>query len=149
MKYFIRLRLGDSQSSSDAPEEVARRAWDKNVAAYGLRKEAILSLLPPGAKQLASETLHDGCVVAAEREGEEVRLHVDCRNNPWGQTGWVDLQFSGVTKHHPHDLSALIEDVWLYEEIDWLGEGCLEYRVLLEGSEFKVVASGVEITETN
>jgi hypothetical protein len=134
VKYFTRERYEAIQR--------AEGEWDQAADTYRQRLESISGALPPGARRLAEDLLHDARIEAIDRPGpRELRLTL---RRGYGPPGTVALHFSGVANATANAADSG-EDV-LYEEVDVAPAGFV-YRALLTRGELAVEAADVEVEE--
>lgn len=146
MRFFTRELYRAQQPDSGVPEDEARRAWMERCEELRLHMEAIRPRLSEAARSLSETTFHDGVIQSASQPSpDEVVLSIDASDNPWGPRGRFELIFRGVRR--VSDLTALVGDYWLYEEIDLHPQAAFVFSVLLGSSELEVVADDVEIRE--
>ncbi|MBN1429459.1 MAG: DUF4085 family protein [Anaerolineae bacterium] len=139
MNYFTRQRYQAIQGDS----RKAEREWDKACDAYRDYLASILSQLPPGSRDLAENTFHDGIIKELnELEPGSLQITIDASHNPWGPRGNFQLQFIGVSSLIVD--GTVVGDWWLYEELHLLEHG-FALHVLLETSEIIVEAADVTI----
>ncbi|BDI28987.1 hypothetical protein CCAX7_10380 [Capsulimonas corticalis] len=166
MKFFTRdlyQWLQDSQPEFEPSEnltaEDAEAAWEEACVASGrtaaveawkaasiaLRThfEEIKPRLSDDALNLALTTFHDGIVKNVHFDGKTLQILLDTRGGVCEPIGDVTLTFHGVQS--VVGLDAMLDEWWLYEEMDLHPEAAFEYRALLLNAEFSVAADRVEI----
>jgi len=147
MKYFTR-QLYNSQQGDPSSEKTqkAYEQWKKAVDAYDVYYKSVELFLPGHIKSLKNLSFHD-----AEIKGfnylnkSKLIVGVDGVDCPWRAPGQFLLKFEGVKLFEAQ--GTIVGDGWLYEEIHLGENGYFEYHVLLDESEFQVVAKDVILEE--
>lgn len=145
MRYFTQQLVDAMQPGPGEPDsDRAIALWEQNVAEYRTALDELKPKLKGGFAWLADTTLHDGVVTHVDTVNvDQIIVTVDARNNPWGQTGTVDLRFGGIRSANCMD--DCVGDVWLYEELHAVKDA-IELSVLLEGGELCITADRLAVT---
>lgn len=136
MKFFTR----ELYEAIQGDVEGALDRWEEARKAYGRHLAGIEAGLPLGMRRLAGRSLHDGQVRAVRRGERELVMEVE---DPIGIRGVVRVRFLGARE--AEGLEGVVGDYWLYEEVEVVGEGAVEFRVLLQEGEIRVVAEEAEV----
>jgi hypothetical protein len=129
MKYFTRHWF-----EGDISDEESDAVW----AAYRTRRDAILPLMPPTVKELATSiNIHDGIVerIILNHDSESLQCDLICGDLQRGYFR-LELMYGGV-KVDPLELAAIARESAieaLYDEIDVLSNGLYEHRILFTHS---------------
>jgi len=147
MKFFTRQLYDAQQGDPDLPEVIqADEQWHIASDEYQKHLYLVRPQLPKGMQKFCEKSLHDGVIRSVELESDEIRLHIDgC--GCWGPGGPLELIFRGVKS--AQDIGDLIDDWWLYEEVHLSKDAGFEYHVLLQNTEFVVIADDVELIEND
>ena len=135
MKYFKRsLAFDDSETGG--------KKWDQALCEYCNYTESIIPKLPDCTKEyLVLSSYHDAVLWKIEYDKQQKQLKLHFYDHP-------ALLYLGVEKFlyaSEEELSCEEPDVWLYDEIELLPNGFIEFRVLLELGDLTILASDVQI----
>ncbi|MFF2886533.1 DUF4085 family protein [Paenibacillus sp. NPDC057967] len=113
---------------AEAWRQELQREWDEARDAYWARYKSIESELPE--ERSIIHRLHDAKIIAETISADEksIELLLDGSGSMLGHDH-LFLRFEGVT--HYESLSSLLDNHWLYEELDLGGNG-FELRALLD-----------------
>lgn len=149
MKYFTyELFQAMQPKGNEQAEEAAEQQWYRNGEAYEKQLQLLTPTLFDGFRWLAETTLHDGVIRrAAQPTPSEVIIAIDADNNPWGETGQIELHFSGVQSVQGLQFCHE-ENCWLYEELlRHEAGGPIELNVLLEDGELQIIAERLRVKQ--
>jgi hypothetical protein len=144
MLFFTRAMY---QAMQEDDADIADR-WRRTCDAYREHHDRVRPSLPPRMRAFAETTLHDGVVRGVTRpESSVLVLDVDATHNPWGPRGIFRLTFTGVRA--VEGIEQLVGDNWVYEEVHLDPEGGFDFRVLFDATDFRVVATEVEVQDVS
>ena len=133
MKYFKPELISNS--------DIAREEWSASLKKYG---EYISRLLPSLSDEMQEYVgltdFHDEAIGAVEHDKSTNSLTLEVGHRSV-------LKFAGVSRvdFEGQSLAATIGDVWLYDEVERLGNNRFEFRILLEGGQLTIGASNVSL----
>jgi hypothetical protein len=171
MRFFTRDAYQAMQESDNAAQSELR--WNALAAEYAKHLAVITPSLAKSMQAFAGVSLHDGkvtsaqlgpdCVVVLEIEGSgfwgpRVAQHAElfesararlaraspdacCIALPRIGPSRITLTFTGVEA--VEGLGDIVGDWWLYDEVHMSDGSAFDYRVLMQDSEFRVVAKEV------
>ena len=120
--------------------------WQGTCDAYREHRDRIRPSLPPRMREFAKTSFHDGVVRAVSQPAPSTLvLDIDATHNSWGPRGVFRLTFTGVRA--VEGIEQLVGQYWVYEEVHLHPEGGFDYRVLFYESDFRVVATEVEVQD--
>jgi hypothetical protein len=138
MKYFTRSLYEQLQPGSGIQFEVASAHFNTAATAYQSVADTIKPQLPRGMQRIVETGLHDATIRRAETTpGGEVVIEAD--QNPW----YTTLTFRGVKI--TEGINDSIGDRWLYEEAHLHTKATFDFRVLLEKSQFRIIADDLTL----
>jgi hypothetical protein len=138
LKYFTRSLYEQLQPGSGVPPEVALANWSTAVTAYRTVAATIKSQLPRAMQRLDESSLHDATIQRAETTPDGVVV-IEADQNPW----YTTLTFRGVLI--AEGINDIIGDRWLHEEAHLHAKAAFDFRVLLEKSQFRIIADDVTL----
>ena len=147
MKFITRELYDAMQAGPDTPESDAADArWELQTEAYQRHLTSIRDELSDSMREFCDISFHDGIIRAVRRPSDKrLVLEIDATHNPWGPRGVFLVQFDGVMEVEGGE--DIIDEWWLYEEIDLHHEAGFEYCVLLDKSQLRVVANEVTFSK--
>ena len=143
MKFITRELYEIMQPANRVPEEFSQRAWLKATRAKKEYEETLLPRLPQGLLKLREDSMHDGIVADIKVGGDTITVEIDGANFAWNTPSIYRLVFRGVRE--ARGVEEVVDDAWLYEEIDVHPEARFELRVLFEKSELSIAADDLEL----
>lgn len=147
MIYITRKLYNSQQGDLSAKEEkFVDKNWKEACMEYKTNLKKIKPHLPRSMQDFCEISLHDGIIDSFTRTKHYLKIKINgC--GCCGPAGKLELIFYGVKS--VKGLDNIINDWWLYEEVYLSKKGRFEYHVLLEKSEFMVVADEVKFIEIN
>jgi hypothetical protein len=168
VKFYTRERYAAMQGEPGVRRWLAARRWDRAAREYARHLASITSRLPPSVLEFSALSLHDGQVKSVARADKDTLiLHFEGRGY-WGpnqakvgdfaakatgapgtvgivlprlEPSALDVTFSGVCL--VEGLEEIVGGWWLYDELHAADDGAFDFQVLLDRSEFRIVARDV------
>ena len=135
MKYFKRSLLDGLRDESDP-------GWMKAIEDYREYLAEVMDKLPEEVQDYEMEGFHDQALVDISFKPDDQEVTIKLGNGQvltYRRVRQFSYSGSSVSEQKPN--------VWLYDELELLPNGLIEFRLLLEDGEVGILAASVHMNQ--
>lgn len=144
MKYMTRDRLDAFRNQDEKIAKASRDEWRIAMDRYRKYVHDVFESLPPAVREYLKEkarcTFHDEEITSLSYDKAQRCLLITAHER-------CILQYEEVNNVRVSDLNPSNENptAWLYDEIELLSDGSVEFRILFEEGELSFLARSVAV----